>query len=222
MHSRIYSAAVTILIATTPVAAQSTANPDATGTAASPSTSNPSETTTPSSSTSTTGQSATGSSETPTNVSPTPVEQNRLDPSAPSPQRLLIDPGVAAGGTATNPAENSSDPSAPGNSYNSILEGASSNNGTSTGTSGLGLTPAPSPLSPSMYPQPLTIPPTHRSGSNYPAPLTAPQFTQSTMTPGISIGTPAPASGIGTHSGLQSQAFSRGIVSGGRTGGSHR
>lgn len=218
MDSRIYSAAVTILIATTPAVAQTTTNPGATNTTTSPSTSNPGDTTTPSSST--TGQSATGSSETPVNVSPSPVEQNRLDPSAPSPQRLLIDPGTAAGGTGTNPAENSSDPNAPGNSYNAIIEGT--NNGTSTGTSGLGVTPAPSPLSPSLYPQRLTIPPTQNPASNYPAPLTAPVFTQPTAGPGI--GTPAAASSMGTHSSLQSHAFSHSAMPGSHAhaGGGHR
>ncbi|AGK57278.1 autotransporter-associated beta strand repeat protein [Hyphomicrobium denitrificans 1NES1] len=155
-------------------------------------------------------------------MSPSPVEQNRLDSSAPSPERLLIDPGAAAGSTASNPAENSSDPNAPGESYNAILKGSSSNNGTSTGTSGLRATPAPSALSPSMYPQPLTTPPTQNPASNYPAPLTAPHFTQPTMTPGTGIGTPSHGSGIEAHSSMPGHAFSHGPMAGGHVGGSHR
>lgn len=226
MDSRVYSTAIAILIATTPAIAQTTTNSGTstspTDTTASPDASSPSGATTSPPSTSATDQGASGSSETPVNVSPSPIEQNRLDPSAPSPERLLIDPGAAAGSTVTNPAENSSNPSAPGESYNAILGGSSSNNGTSTGTSGLGVTPAPSALSPSMYPRPLTTPPAQNPASNYPAPLTTPHFTQPTMTPGAGIGMAGHGSGIEAHSSLQGHAFSHGPMAGGHAAGGHR
>ena len=218
MDSRIYSVAVAFAIVTTSAAAQTITNPNTT---VSPGASSPTDSTAPSPPTSTTGQNATGSSETPANVSPSPVEQNRLDPSAPSAQRLIIDPGTAAGSTTTNPADNSSNPGAPGRSYNAIQERGSSNNGTSTGTSGLGVTPAPSPLSPSMYPQPLTTPPTPNPASNYPAPLTNPVFAQPTTTPGAGLGTHTTASGIGAGSSLQDHATSHATMPSSHMGGGH-
>jgi hypothetical protein len=51
----------------------------------------------------------------------TPVEQNRLDPSAPSELRLQIDPG-SLGTPVTNPDAQSSNLNAPGETYNTIME----------------------------------------------------------------------------------------------------
>lgn len=207
MNSSLYLAAVALLIVTTPASAQTTTNPGTTD-GTTPSTSNSGDITAPLPSTgAATGQSPTGSSETPVTAMPSPVEPNRLDPSAPSQQRLVIAPGSTTGSTTADPADNSSNPSAPGNSYNAILNGAASNNGTSTGTSGLGVTPAPSPLSPSMYPRRLT----------------APVFTQPSLTSRTGLGTgivvsPAARSGLTAHSGLQSH----GLPSGHAHSGSHR
>lgn len=71
----------------------------------------------------------------------TGVEMNRLDPAAPSPQRLQIDDGTSAA-VRQNPEVDTLHPGAAGTSYNSILRGAPSTNGVSTGassgTSGLG------------------------------------------------------------------------------------
>jgi len=174
MNAYLCSAAVSMLIAITPAIAQTAVNPGTSDTTA-PSASEPVNPS-PSPPTNINGQSAvTGSSDTSVTAPPTPVEQNRLDPSAPSPQRLIIDPGSGA------------NPSAPGNSYNAIQEGAA-NNGTSNGTSGIGVTPAPSALSPSMYPQRLTTPPVQNPASNYPAALRAPVFTQPNMTSGTGMG----------------------------------
>lgn len=65
-----------------------------------------------------------------------PVEQNRLDPSAPSPLRLQIDEGASAR-AVQNPNSNVANPSATGN-FNTIIEGAPSSSGTSSGVSGAG------------------------------------------------------------------------------------
>lgn len=229
MDTRMFWAIIAISLATTPAAAQTTTTPASPGSpsgAASPpntsnaGTANPS-TTSPSASPSTNNQGAVGSSEVPSNsVIPSPIEQNRLDSSAPSPNRLLIDPGNA-GNAVTNPDVNSSDPNAPGQSVNAIAGVAPSTNGTSTGTSGLGMTPAPSPLSPSMYPQPLTTPPTPNPASNYPAPLTTPTFAQRGITPGFGIGVGVPGAGTGVRSGMQTHSFSS-RSSGGHAGGGHR
>lgn len=69
--------------------------------------------------------------------SPTgPVERNRLDPAAPSPQRLQIDDGTSA--AVRNPDANGLHPGSSGSSYNTIMRGAPSTSGASTGATGLG------------------------------------------------------------------------------------
>lgn len=205
MNSRFYIMAVASLIATTPALAQTATNPGTTD-STTPSASGSSSALTPSPSTSAT--TTTGSSEPPVTATPSPVEPSRLDPSAPSEQRLIIDPGSGAGSTTTNPADNSSNPGAPGSSYNAILENGSSSNGASTGSSGLGVTPAPSALSPSMYPRPLTTPALQNPASNYPAALTAPVFPQPSMPTSTGIGTSALRSGLSAHSSMQSHPLS--------------
>lgn len=70
-----------------------------------------------------------------------PVETKRIDPAAPNSQRLQIDDGVSAA-VRKNPDASGLHPGSSGSSYNTILRGAPSNNGLSTGTSGAGL-PAP-------------------------------------------------------------------------------
>ncbi len=215
MNSRFYMMAIASLIATTPAVAQTATNPDTTtnpGTTDSttPPASGSGSALTPSPSTS--SSTTTGSSEPPVTANPSPVEPSRLDPSAPSEQRLIIDPGSGAGSTTTNPADNSSNPGAPGSSYNAILENGSSSNGASTGSSGLGVTPAPSALSPSMYPRPLTTPSLHNPASNYPAALTAPVFPQPSTTTSMGIGPPTMRpgmrSGLSAHSTMQSHPLS--------------
>ena len=69
-------------------------------------------------------------------AAPPPVEQNRLDPSAPSRQRLQIDEGASAR-AIQNPSATTTDPNAGGN-FNTIIEGAPSSSGTSSGVSGAG------------------------------------------------------------------------------------
>ena len=54
------------------------------------------------------------------NIITTPVEQNRLDPSAPSELRLQIDPG-SIGDAVANPDTQSSNLNAPGETYNTII-----------------------------------------------------------------------------------------------------
>ena len=205
MNSRFYIMAIASLIATTPALAQTATNPGTTDSTTPPA-SGSSSALTPSPSTSTT--TTTGSSEPPVTATPSPVEPSRLDPSAPSEQRLIIDPGSGAGSTTTNPADNSSNPGAPGSSYNAILENGSSSNGASTGSSGLGVTPAPSALSPSMYPRPLTTPALQNPASNYPAALTAPVFPQPSMPTSTGIGKSALRSGLSAHSFMQSHPLS--------------
>jgi hypothetical protein len=94
------------------------------------------------SSTSAAGGGATTSSEAPGGET-TGVEMKRLDPSAPSPNRLQIDDGTSAT-VRQNPDVNALHPGASGTSYNTILRGAPSTNGVSSGgsagTSGLGNT----------------------------------------------------------------------------------
>jgi hypothetical protein len=68
-----------------------------------------------------------------------PVETNRIDPAAPSPNRLQIDDGTSAA-VRQNPDSNALHPGSAGTSYNTILRGAPSSNGTSPGTSGTGTT----------------------------------------------------------------------------------
>jgi len=121
-----------------------------------------------------TGEPATtpaGSSEAPGNTIVSPVEQNRLDPSAPSQERLQIDSG-SSGAAVTNPDAQSSDPGAPGQTYDTIIEGAPSNNGTSTGVSGLSNSTGTSNSAMSMPAAPLMNGQTTAPG--YPAPLMSP------------------------------------------------
>lgn len=65
-----------------------------------------------------------------------PVERNRLDPAAPSPQRLQIDDGTSA--AVRNPDVNTLHPGSSGTSYNTMVRGSPSTSGTGTGTSGVG------------------------------------------------------------------------------------
>jgi hypothetical protein len=74
-----------------------------------------------------------------------PVEQKRIDPAAPSKNRLQIDPGQSAR-ARQNPDTNAPQ-SNTGTSYNTIVRGAPSNSGTSggvSGSSGTGMTTSPS------------------------------------------------------------------------------
>ncbi len=66
-----------------------------------------------------------------------PVEMNRIDPAAPSSQRLQIDDGASAA-VRQNPDVNALHPGSAGTSYNTILRGAPSTSGASGGTSGIG------------------------------------------------------------------------------------
>jgi hypothetical protein len=80
-----------------------------------------------------------------------PVEQNRIDPAAPSKQRLQIDEGQSAR-ARENPDTNAPQ-SGTGTSYNTIVRGAPSNNGTSTGVSGTsGTSTTTSPSTPGATP----------------------------------------------------------------------
>jgi hypothetical protein len=155
---------------------------------------NPTAATAPPTTTTTTNNGAEGSSAAPGNVIQSPVEQNRLDPSAPSPDRLQIDEG-SVGDAATNPDTNSSNPGAPGQSYNAIVQGAPSNSGIGTGTSGLGVTPPASAMSPSTYPHALT------------PPMSTPSFS------------PSPTLG---SSGIGSRGFSASSMAGSHSVGGHR
>lgn len=65
-----------------------------------------------------------------------PVERNRLDPAAPSPQRLQIEDGTSA--AVRNPDADGLHPGSSGSSYNTIVRGAPSTSGAGTGTTGLG------------------------------------------------------------------------------------
>lgn len=176
--SAVAATGITAVMAVTPAAAQTSPNPTSTGTQAGLSPSgaatnpetNPGTVNPATPPPVTTNQSATGSSEPPPTTIASPPEADRLDPSAPSPQRLVIDPGNSAT-IGSNPAANSSDPNAPGQSYNAILQqdssgNAASSNGVGSGTSGLGVTPAPSAMSPSLYPAPLTRPILTQPGFN--------------------------------------------------------
>jgi hypothetical protein len=194
--------------AATPAPSVAPAPPDAAapGTAQSTGTSATSGTSGNSSSSAAQGSSETAAptSEAPGNVIQSPVETNRLDPSAPSRQRLQIDEGQL-GSTVTNPDETSSNPAAPGESYNSIVEGAPSNNGIGTGTSGLGTTSAPQ----STYPKRLTSPPTPFSN----------QFGNS-LTPGTGT-TFRPSTGLnsGSSLGMTNRSSFGHSLSGGHSGG---
>ncbi|MBS0233522.1 MAG: hypothetical protein JSR99_08540 [Proteobacteria bacterium] len=66
-----------------------------------------------------------------------PVETNRIDPAAPSPNRLQIDDGTSAA-VRQNPDANTLHPGSAGTSYNTILRGAPSSSGASPGTAGVG------------------------------------------------------------------------------------
>ena len=68
-----------------------------------------------------------------------PVERHRLDPAAPSPQRLQIEDGTSA--AVRNPDADTLHPGPSGSSYNTIMRGAPSTSGTSTGTTGIGSSP---------------------------------------------------------------------------------
>jgi hypothetical protein len=63
-----------------------------------------------------------------------PVEMNRIDPAAPSPNRLQIDDGASAA-ARQNPDVNAQHPGSAGTSYNSIVRSSPSTNSTSTGAS---------------------------------------------------------------------------------------
>jgi hypothetical protein len=137
---------------------------------------------------------------------------------------LQIDEGQL-GSTITNPAEESSNPAAPGQSYNSILEGAPSNNGTSTGTSGTGMS---STGSNGVGTSGLGVGTTSPLQSTYPKRLTTPtspfsnQFGNS-FTPGAGT-TFRPSTGLtnglssGVGRGMNSGSFAR-SPSGGHSGG---
>jgi hypothetical protein len=75
-----------------------------------------------------------------------PVETKRIDPAAPSSQRLQIDDGASAG-VRQNPDASALHHGSAGASYNMILRGSPSNNGVSTGTSGVGISTPGSPAS---------------------------------------------------------------------------
>ena len=125
-----------------------------------------------------------------------PIEHNRLDPAAPSHQRLQIDEGASAR-AVQNPGANGSNPgNTTGNSFNTVIEGSPSNNGTSTGVSG---------TTPSSTSGALTSP----SGS---------------VTPSVSpSGTSGTSGGrtSGTASGTSSSGGSAGGGASGGGGGSH-
>jgi len=82
---------------------------------------------------------ASPSSEAPGNLIPPPIETNRLDPSAPTPLELQIGGGDSSSSVA-NPNSTvttiTNNPTVGGSSYNSILQGAPSNDGLSTGGRG--------------------------------------------------------------------------------------
>ena len=125
-----------------------------------------------------------------------PIEHNRLDAAAPSRQRLQIDEGASAG-AVQNPGANGANPgNTPGNSFNTVIEGSPSNNGTSTGVSGT----APSSTSGAL---------TSPSGS---------------VTPSVSPSGTSGTSGSrtsGTASGTSSSGGSAGGGASGGGGGSH-
>ena len=89
----------------------------------------------PSGAPSTSTTTAPGSSEAPSTTAISPVEQDRLDPSAPSELRLQIDNGASAA-TVASPNAPATPSVSPGVSLDTILEGSPSNSGASTGTSG--------------------------------------------------------------------------------------
>ena len=124
-------------------------------------------------------------------AAPPPVEQNRIDPAAPSRQRLQIDEGASAR-AVQNPGANVEKPATTGNSFNTIIEGSPSNNGTSTGVSG-------------------TAPSSTGSGA-----LTSPS---GSVTPGASPSGTSGASGSGTSGTASGTSSSGGSAGGGASGG---
>jgi hypothetical protein len=66
-----------------------------------------------------------------------PLETNRIDPAAPSRQRLQIDDGASAA-VRQNPDADTLHPGSAGTSYNTILRGTPSSTGAGMGTSGPG------------------------------------------------------------------------------------
>ena len=126
-------------------------------------------------------------------AAPPPVEQNRLDPSAPSRQRLQIDEGASAR-AIQNPNATATDPNAGGN-FNTIIEGAPSSSGTSSGVSGAGTSSTGTGV--------LTSP----SGSTTPS-----------VSPSISSGVSG-SSGAGTSGGAGGASSSSGSSGGGASGG---
>jgi hypothetical protein len=120
-----------------------------------------------------------------------PVEQNRLDPSAPSRQRLQIDEGASAR-AVQNPSADAANRGGGGN-FNTIIEGAPSSSGTSSGASGAG----------SSSTGVLTSP----SGSTTPS-----------VSPSISSGVSG-SSGAGTSGGAGGASSSSGSSGGGASGG---
>jgi hypothetical protein len=122
-----------------------------------------------------------------------PIESNRLDPAAPSRQRLQIDEGASAR-AVQNPGANGANPgNTTGNSFNTVIEGSPSNNGTSTGVSGT----APSSTSGALI---------SPSGS---------------VTPSVSPSGTSGTSGSRTVSGTSSSGGSAGGGASGGGGGSH-
>ena len=119
-----------------------------------------------------------------------PIEHNRLDPEAPSRQRLQVDEG-ASGRAVQNPGANGATPAAAGNSFNTVIEGSPSNNGTSTGVSG---------TAPSSTSRVLTSP----SGS---------------VTPSASPSGASGASGSGTSGSASGTSSNSGSAGGGASGG---
>ena len=126
-------------------------------------------------------------------AAPPPVEQNRLDPSAPSRQRLQIDEGASAR-AIQNPGATTTNPNAAGN-FNTIIEGAPSSSGTSSGVSGAGTSSTGTGV--------LTSP----SGSTTPS-----------LSPSISSGV-SRSSGARTSSGVGGASSSSGSSAGGASAG---
>ena len=120
-----------------------------------------------------------------------PMEQNRIDPAAPSRQRLQIDEGASAR-AVQNPGANVENPATTGNSFNTIIEGSPSNNGTSTGVSG-------------------TTPSSTGSGA-----LTSPS---GSVTPSASPSGTSGVSGSGTSGTASGTSSSGGSAGGGASGG---
>ena len=67
------------------------------------------------------------------NGTPSPVERNRLDITAPSPQRVQVKEGA---NTKQSPYGAGQAPASSGSIYNTIIDGSPSSSGTSSGTTG--------------------------------------------------------------------------------------